>query len=127
MGLRDQISADIKSILEDSDTGFGWAITVTDPDGVSGDLTGFSDDIAQSIDPDTGLAVSGRTASVALHFTSLSDEGLGIPVAIADSTKKPWIVEFDDIVGESYTFKVSESIPDRAVGVVVCLLEVYES
>ena len=127
MSLREQISADIKSILEDTDTGFGWDITVTDPDGTTGDLKGYSNDIAQMIDPDTGLAVSGRTASVAIHFTSLSDEGLGLPVAIADETKKPWIVEFEDVFGKSYTFKVSESNPDRASGGVVCILEIYSA
>ncbi len=127
MGLRDQISADIKNILEDVDMGFGWGITVTDPDGTTGDLKGFSNDMAQMIDVDTGLAISGRTASVAIHFTSLSEAGLGLPVAIADKTKKPWIVEFNDIVGNSHTFKVSESRPDRAAGVVVCLLECYSN
>lgn len=126
MGLRDQASADIKDILEDKATGFGWDITITDPDGVVGILKGFSDDIASVIDPDTGLAVSGRLASVAVHFTSLSDVGLGLPVAIADASKKPWIVEFNDIVGAAYKFKVSESLPDRAAGLVVCLLEIYD-
>jgi hypothetical protein len=127
MSLRDQISTDIKNILEDTETGFGWEITITDPDGVTGDLEGFSNDIAQMIDPDTGLAVSGRTASVAVHFASLSAVGLELPVAIADESKKPWIVEFNDIIGNSYTFKVSESNPDRAAGVVVCLLECYDN
>lgn len=127
MGLRDQISTDIKNILEDTVMGFGWEITITDPDGVSGDLQGYSNDIAQAIDPDTGLAISGRTASVAVHFSSLTAVGLALPVAIANESLKPWIVEFKDIVGQSYTFKVSESNPDRAAGVVVCLLEVYDN
>lgn len=127
MGLREQISTDIKNILEDIDTGFGWAVTIIDPDGVSGDLTGYSNDIAQTIDPDTGVAVSGRTASIAVHFSSLSAVGLGLPEGVSDSSLKPWIVEFNDIAGDSYTFKVSESIPDRAAGVVVCLLEVYDN
>jgi hypothetical protein len=126
MGLRAQISADIKTILEDTDD-FGWHITVTDPDGNTGDVIGYSNDIAQMIDPDTGLAVTGRNASVAIHFESLSAVSLSLPEGVSDKTKKPWIMEFDDIVGDSYTFKVSESNPDRAAGLVVCLLECYES
>lgn len=127
MGLRTIAEQDLGVILEDSDTGFGWPITVTDPSGNSGTgpLTGFSDDIAQIIDPDTGQAVSGRLASVALRISSLTAAGLTLPRGIADSGSKPWVIEFDDINGNPYKFKVSQSNPDRALGLVTCLLELY--
>lgn len=127
MGLRTIAEQDLGVILEDSDTGFGWSITVTDPSGNSGTgpLTGFSDDIAQIIDPDTGQAVSGRLASVALRISSLTATGLTLPRGIADSGSKPWVIEFDDINGNPYKFKVSQSNPDRALGLVTCLLELY--
>jgi len=32
---------------------------------------------------------------------------------------------FDDINGHSHTFKVSEAMPDRAIGIVTCMLETY--
>lgn len=127
MGLREIAEQDLGAILEDGITGFGWPITVTDPDGNTADLTGFSDDIAQIIDPDTGQAVSGRLASVSLRISSLTNEELGIPRGIADSTIKPWLIAFDDINGIPYTFKVSQSNPDRALGLVVCLLELFET
>ena len=114
------------AILEDSSTGFGWPITITDPSGSFAPLIGFSDDISQVIDPDTGTAVSGRLATVALRISSLVLEGLGLPVAIADSSRKPWLIQFDDINGNAFTFKVSESNPDRAMGIVVCQLELYQ-
>ena len=128
MGLRELAEQDLGVILEDSDTGGGWPITVTAPDGTVGLLTGFSDDIAQVIDPDTGQAVSGRLASAALRISSIytAFPGLGLPKSIADSGSKPWIVQFDDINGLSYTFKISQSNPDRALGMLVCLLEFYE-
>lgn len=126
MGLREIAEKDLGVILEDGATGFGWPITVTDPTGNVGTLTGFSDDIAQVIDPDTGQAVSGRLASVALRVSSLVFVGLGLPRGIADTGSKPWVVQFDDINGNAYTFKVSQSNPDRAIGLVVCLLELYE-
>lgn len=126
MGLRELAEKDLGAILEDSVTGFGWPITITDPAGNVGTLTGFSDDIAQVIDPDTGQAVSGRLASVALRASSLTFVGLALPRGIADTGSKPWVVQFDDINGNAYTFKVSQSNPDRALGLVVCLLELYE-
>lgn len=126
MSLRQLAETDLGRILEDSSTGFGWSIIVTDPAGTSRTLTGFSDDIAQIIDPDTGQAVSGRLASVALRTSSLIAAGLTLPRGIADSGSKPWVIEFDDVNGSAYKFKVAQSNPDRALGLVTCLLELYE-
>jgi len=125
MGLRQQAEADLAFILEDDTTGGGWPITVTDPDGTSGSLTGISGDISQVIDPDTGTAVSGRLATASLRIASLTAAGLNIPRGIADRSRKPWIVVFDDINGNPYTFKVSESNPDRTLGLVTVILEAY--
>lgn len=125
MGLRDLAQSDLGAILEDKATGFGWDISVTDPSGNTQALVGFSDDIAQIIDPDTGTAVSGRLASVSIRISSLIAAGLSLPQGIADAGSKPWIIGFNDINGNPYTFKVSQSNPDRALGLVVCLLENY--
>lgn len=125
MGLRQIAEADLAVILEDSDTGFGWSIKVTDPNGKTEPLTGFSDDISQVIDPDTGQAISGRLASVSLRTSSILALGLELPKGIADSKIKPWIIEFDDINGTAHKFKVTQSNPDRALGLVTCLLEAY--
>lgn len=126
MSLRDIAESDLGIVLEDSTTGFGWPIQVTDPNGLSKPLIGQSDDISQIIDPDTGVAVSGRLATVVLRISSLTTAGLGLPKGIADSTSKPWIIEFDDINGNPFKFKVSQSNPDRALGIVACTLELYE-
>ncbi len=126
MGLRQLAETDLGLILEDSLTGFGRPVTVTDPAGASRTLTGLSNDIAQIIDPDTGQAVSGRSASVALRISSLAAVGLALPRGIAYSGSKPWVIEFYDINGNPYKFKISQSNPDRALGIVTCLLELYE-
>lgn len=128
MGLRQLAETDLGHILEDDSSGFGWPITLTDPDGNTNtdQLLGFTDDIAQIIDPDTGQAVSGRLASVAIRIARLTEVGLTLPRGIADSGSKPWIVEFDDINGNPYKFKVSQSNPDRAIGLVTLILELYE-
>ncbi len=126
MGLRTIAESDLSFILEDDVHGFGWPITVIDPLDVAVAVIGFSDDIAQVIDPDTGQAVSGRLASVALRMSTLIAAGIGIPQGISDINIKPWRIIFDDILGTSYTFKVAQSNPDRALGIVTCILERYE-
>ena len=125
-GLRDQAETDLTNILEDTTFGFGWPIRVTDPSGAFVDMEGFSNDVAEVIDPDTGLGVSGRQASVALSMSSLITAGLTFPEGISDKASKPWLVIFDDINGASFTFKVSKSNPDRTIGMVTCNLELYQ-
>ena len=124
-GLREQAEADNKAILGDV-IGFGYPVTVKDPGGTVGNLHGFTNDIGQVIDPDTGQIVSGRIATVALNISALADAGLGLPVGISDESIKPWVVTFNDINGNSFTFKVVETQPDRAIGQVVCILDTYE-
>ncbi len=126
MSLRALAEQDLGHIVEDSVSGFGWAITLTDPEGNSRTFTGLSDDIAQVIDPDTGQAVSGRLASVAVRTSTLYEQGFKLPQGIADQDSKPWVVEFEDINGKPYKFKVQQSNPDRALGLVTCILEAYE-
>lgn len=128
MGLRELAEQDLGAILEDSAYGFGWSITLTDPAGLTdSNLIGFSDDISQVIDPDTGQLVSGRLASVALRISSLLTAGFTLPRGVADQSSKPWVVTFNDINGTSHTFKVRQADPDRALGLIVCILEGYDA
>lgn len=126
MGLRELAEQDLGVILEDAATGFGWSIILTDPDGLSdSSLVGFSNDISQLVDPDTGVLVSSRLASVSLRISTLFAAGFTLPKAVADGALKPWLVTFNDINGNAYTFKVRQADPDRALGLVVCILELY--
>jgi hypothetical protein len=127
MGLRALAEQDLGKILEDDTTGFGWAIKLTTPDDTVATLTGFSNDISQVIDPDTGLLISARHATIALRISSINASliGDGIPVGVADGAVKPWLVQFADINGNVQTFKVVKSNPDRALGIVTCILEAY--
>ena len=126
LNLRDIAAADCQKIIENSASGFGWPLIVTDPAGTTAELTGFSNDVAESIDPETGLAISGRVISVALNIRTLSTAGLGMPEGISDSASKPWVIEFTDINGFSGVYKVQRSNPDRALGLVTCLAEPYD-
>lgn len=125
MNLRELAEQDAFAIMTDSATGFGWPITITDPDGLSGSFTGFSADIAQAIDPDTGQVVSGRLATVAVTQRELNDKGMGHPNGVASKASRPWVVQFQDLFGQAYSFKVSEANPDRTIGAVVLQLEAY--
>jgi hypothetical protein len=124
VSLREQAAADARAILEDA-SGFGWLVQVTSPAGVTAALSGFTTDVREAFDPETGQMVNGRRASVAVHVRSLEAVGLAIPRGVADSSVKPWIVRFADVQGVERTFKVVESRPDLAAGVVVLILEIY--
>jgi hypothetical protein len=126
MTLRLVAETDLKYILENDMCGFGWPIIIIDPVDVAVQMVGFSNDIGQTIDPDTGMLVSGRVASVALRLSTIQNFGLSIPQGISDSNSKPWRVLFDDINGNPYTFKVIQSNPDRGLGIVTLLLSKYE-
>lgn len=126
MGLRETAESDLAFILEDKISGFGFDITVTNPAGTVVNFIGFSNDISQIVDPDTGMIISGRAASVAIRMTSLNTAFSNVlPVGVSDASIKPWIVEFLDIGGASHKFKVIKSNPDRALGVVTLVLDVY--
>jgi hypothetical protein len=131
MNLRDLAEQDLSMILEDNINGFGCEITLISPDGVnsddliSGGLIGYSNDISQVIDPDTGMIVSGRSASVSIRISTLILAGMTLPKGIADTNFKPWVVKFKDINLDPFTFKVQQSNPDRTLGIVTLLLELY--
>lgn len=127
MSLRVIAEADTRAILEDSVHGFGYLITVTDPAGLQAPVIGYSGDIGLVIDPDTGQAVSGRVAHATINISTLLTAGFtDLPRGIEAPASKPWIMTFDDINGNSFTFKVSDAQPDRTLGIVNCILEFYD-
>lgn len=125
MGIRSLAQSDLTAILNDSESGFGWTMLITAPDQTAAEFKGFSTDIAFVIDPDTGVPVSGRTASVAISLSDVACQGMEIPRGIQDQSKKPWVVEFNDINNNPYKFKVMSSHPDRMLGMLVLQLEFY--
>ena len=122
MSLLTIARADTAAILADTVCGVGETITLTAPDGSTGTLTGWSNDIGLFVDPDTGQAVSGRIASIAIPISALTAESLAIPENIPDAGSRPWLVET-----RGNTFKVIETHPDQTLQVVTCTLEAYSS
>lgn len=126
MGLRELAELDLAIIVEDEAFGFGREITLTNPDGDSETITGFTNDVSQVVDPDTGVLVSVRIASATLRISSITLSG-GLPEGIADASKKPWRVSFEDIGGNMVEYKVAQGNPDRALGVIFLVLELYKA
>lgn len=127
MGLREIAEQDQAFILEDEEHGFGWEITLTDPDGLTDTFTGYSQDVYTLIDADTEIAASGRVISVALRISSILAAGFSdIPEGVQSQDSLPWRVQFDDLQGDPYSFAVRDSEPDRTLGMVVCFCVPYK-
>jgi len=124
MSLRALAESDLEFLVEDDSNGWAMPIELKDPaEKTSVDLRGLSNDIYEAIDPDLGIVVSGRTATVTIRISTLVAQGFTLPVGIVKTDSRPWTVEFKDLAGNDYLFKVVEARPDRGVGVVTCILE----
>lgn len=127
MGLRSEAAADLAEIFADTESGFGWPTTVTDPAETAAAVVGRTTDIGQTIDLATGQIVSARLASASFRISDLATAGfMNLPVHVSSTAGKPWRVDFDDADGNAHTFRVVQTFPDRAAGVVVCILELYQ-
>ena len=122
MSLAAIAAADFQKILN----GDGCAITLQSPDGRVANLTGFSQDIAVAIDPQTGILVSGRTCTVVVALADLDAVSMS-PSGEANTKVKPWVVSYlETVSGIEHTFKVCQSNPDRTIGSLVLILESYQ-
>ena len=126
MNLRELAEADLAATIEDNSSGFGWPVTLTAPNGDAAEVMAFTSDISMVVDPDTGQAVSGRTATVFFRISTLTAKGIGMPRAVSQSDRRPWLVEFDDINGTPHKFKVLAADPDRTLGILPCTLGLYK-
>jgi hypothetical protein len=124
--LLDQAREDCRSFVG-SDSDFGVDVLVTAPDQSSATLTGLVNDVGAAIDPETGLPVAVRVASVTLEFQATRAALGALPQGVHDAAAKPWTVAFDDAEGVTHTWKVVRTMPDRVMGVVVCQLELYDA
>jgi hypothetical protein len=126
MGLLETAAADLAAILADDVGGFSVPIVVTDPSNNQATINGLATDIGFTIDPETGIGVAERKASVALPIRALREADLGVPVGVSDESRKPWRVTLTLPTGVAMTFKVKTAMPDK-LGCVVCFLEAYKT
>lgn len=133
MSLRVQAEGDLAVTLE-APGDFGFPFVITDPAGLSspadGDpaqLHGQSGDIGTVIDPDTGMAITGRLAHLSVRISSLVAAGFTtLPSSAPDSALEPWIARYKDLAGNVQPFKVKSSMPDRTLGMVTLVLEFWK-
>lgn len=114
------------AVLIESQSDFGWPVSITSPDGVTVSVSALSNDISLIIDPGTGLPVTGRNATATFRMSTLATLNFPIPYGIEDGKKKPFLVTANDITGKQYVFKIKASRPDRTIGCVSCILEFWK-
>lgn len=124
MNLRDQAATLARRFLENSSSGFGVDVTIHTPEGQPIAITGFLNDIAQALDPQTGALVAGRTQTLTVSIKPFTELGIELPRGIADRKAKPWRVTWTDARGE-HVRKVSEARPDRGLEITVLFLEAH--
>lgn len=124
MSLLDVAAADLRAILSDVDSGFAVPIRVISPEDTEVTVNGLATDIGMSFDPETGQAIAGRRASVALPIAELeaagSEEPRGAP------SGRPWRLAFALPHAEERIFKVASVMPDK-LGCLVCFIEDYRA
>lgn len=125
MSLFDDAAADFREIIN-SDIGASLECVITSPDGVINSFKCRMSDISQSIEPGTGDRVSGRRVSISMSLFDLKHEGFESVRGIEKKNEKPWKVEFNNILCDQGTFKVTETAPDYTLGVIVLHLELMK-
>lgn len=124
MGLRDTAAADAIEIIQDLNDG-GDEISITSPAAASEDFLALTTDIAFSIDPETGMTVTGRQCTATVPISDLIAAGFAAIEGVADADAKPWVLQMTDSNGVTGTFKVAKTAPDNTLGIMVLFLEGY--
>lgn len=121
MSLMSTLAADLRKIIDD----YGDEVTITSPSGVEASLKGRIQDIHLTVDPGTGMPVSGRQCALSVHSFALSDAGFSDIKAVASG--RPWVVRWTNPTGVTITGKVIEVNPDQILGSIVLKLEGYKA
>lgn len=112
-------------IVEDA-AGFSQPLKFTNPDGVVLEADGLFFDVAvPGLDVDTGQGITVRTVSARVSAGRFTEAGLELPSGIADSKRRPWLMECTDALGRARVFKVAECLPDSTLPVLIVRLETY--
>lgn len=125
MSLLSDLASTAREILSNT-ADFAVAMKLTSPEGRTVTIAGLQADIGLSIDPETGVAIAGRKASVAISSALLAELGVELPQNIPEDDRRPWLVEWTPPTGGAQKMKVVSTIPDK-LGIVVLHLERYVS
>lgn len=124
MGLWDIAAADNAKFLQDATGGFARPVTLQSPSGQTATINALCNDIANTIDPETGAVVSARYATVTFSIVALAKAGIGTPIAVTSG--RPWRVSFRGASGELKTFMVND-VPSDDLGTITCRLKLLKN
>jgi hypothetical protein len=125
MSLLDIARRDAQRIINSNKFGFSSSVTLIDQAGVEYPINAIVSVIHNLVDPDTGQPVSGSLATASINTLDLIALGVQIPEGEADETKKPWLIREADIQGNTVTYAIVRSAPDKANGNILCDLNEY--
>lgn len=125
MGLIDQAKKDIEQITSNLD-GFGVEMTLTAPTSQSITIKGLHKKHHLGIDPEKGVAVNTKTASVSFSEKFLTDQGYPVRNSKGVVDLKKHLVDVKDSTGNSEKYIIEQWFPDETIGLIVCILGTYE-
>lgn len=105
--------------------GFEENLLITPTSGDPVTIQGLSTRHSQGFDTE-GRPVVSDNAHCSFSETDLTDEGLITRNSQGDLIVKDWLVEFTDAITTT-TYKISEAYPDNTLGIIKCILTLYES
>ncbi len=124
MSIRDLAAKDIRAIVARGDVSAD--ISIVTPDGGSFAIKAIVNDIGQRLDPETGGYVTSNDATCTFVLQDLYDAGVQIPYGVMDESEQLYTLSFNSVAGVQRNFSIKEVMPDRTVGMVVCMLSEYQ-
>lgn len=118
--LMAEIARTLQSVL-DNVADFATAAILTAPDGTAFAISGLYQDIGLSIDPDTGLSVQARKATLVVSTLTLMQQGIVLPRG--QDSALPWLVTLTPPTGSEITLAVQSAIPDKLGSYVLALAD----
>ena len=89
-------------------------------------ITGAASSHRISIDPDTRMPVNANNTQVTICEQDLIDEGYTVRNAAGEVDLRRHYVKYTDSTGFEKTYTVDETWPDQTIGLIVCILGLYE-
>lgn len=118
MNLYALAEKDLKTTLENAETGGGREMVLIDQSGKETSLIGAIGDIGYLLDTE-GNPIAGRSIAACFRMSSfMSDGDYVIP-------GEGWSLRYADMAGQEWTLFVTRSEPDRTLGICRLILSLH--
>lgn len=115
---------DLKTI-SGSTAGFGISMTFTSPENDTATVNGLHTKHHLSIDPETGVPINAKTASVSVAEDFLTDKGYPTRNDNGEVSFAGHTVKVKDSTGTEVEYYCSQWFPDEKIGFIVIILQDY--